>query len=280
MKTIDAAGPVDAVHPKEALARMQTRQESAFEKLNARVDLEVARRFGPQAQDAPEKPGPTPSPTEDAWTIPRPVPPRPEMATRCPTLHPESSGVINDYAIKEDDARTSTNLNELLAAQHLVTLTAATKANAVPTRMEPESAHVVPAHKRPDAHSEGKVVTEREPRRGAQADAARRAKSARAKSIGRRERDASYPNPKYRGDPDSSESGASSGSSDPNSDSSESDASSGSSEPNSDSSDSSSFGGVIPETPAVVGSGETRFTFWPHVNATALEDFDEKASLG
>ncbi|GMF23997.1 unnamed protein product [Phytophthora fragariaefolia] len=52
---------------QEALARMQTRQESALEKLNARVDLEVARRFGPQAQDAPEKPGPTPSPTEDAW---------------------------------------------------------------------------------------------------------------------------------------------------------------------------------------------------------------------
>ncbi|GMF23998.1 unnamed protein product [Phytophthora fragariaefolia] len=153
------------------------------------------------------------------------------MATRCPTLHPESSGVINDYAIKEDDARTSTNLNELLAAQHRVNLTAATKAGAAPTRMEPESAPVVPAHRRPNAHPEGKG------------------------------RDASYPNPKYRGDPDSSES----------------DASSGSSDPNSDSSDSSSFGDVIPDTPAVAGRGETRFTFWSYVNATALEDFDEKA---
>ncbi|GMF63315.1 unnamed protein product [Phytophthora fragariaefolia] len=35
---------------QEAVARMETRQDSALEKLNARLDLEVARRFGPRAQ--------------------------------------------------------------------------------------------------------------------------------------------------------------------------------------------------------------------------------------
>ncbi|GMF32153.1 unnamed protein product [Phytophthora fragariaefolia] len=38
---------------QEAVARMETRQDSALEKLNAGLDLEVARRFGPRAQGAP-----------------------------------------------------------------------------------------------------------------------------------------------------------------------------------------------------------------------------------
>ncbi|GMF21935.1 unnamed protein product [Phytophthora fragariaefolia] len=44
---------------QDAAARMETRQDSTLEKLNARLDLEVARRFGPgalkQLEDAPSQ---------------------------------------------------------------------------------------------------------------------------------------------------------------------------------------------------------------------------------
>ncbi|GMF46191.1 unnamed protein product [Phytophthora fragariaefolia] len=51
---------------QEAVARMETRQDSALEKLNARLDLEVARRFGPRAQGASEKLEDAPSHTDNA----------------------------------------------------------------------------------------------------------------------------------------------------------------------------------------------------------------------
>ncbi|GMF45841.1 unnamed protein product [Phytophthora fragariaefolia] len=51
---------------QEAVARMETRQDSALEKLNARLDLEVARRFGPRAQGASEKLEAVPSQTDNA----------------------------------------------------------------------------------------------------------------------------------------------------------------------------------------------------------------------
>ncbi|GMF39316.1 unnamed protein product [Phytophthora fragariaefolia] len=63
------------------------------------------------------------------------------------------------------------------------------------------------------------------------------------------------------------------------SDNSDSDSSSGSSDQDSDHSDSSSFEDVVPNVPTVIGPGGTMFTFRPYVNASALEDFDEKASL-
>ncbi|GMF30015.1 unnamed protein product [Phytophthora fragariaefolia] len=69
--------------------------------------------------------------------------------------------------------------------------------------------------------------------------------------------------PKYRG----------------SSDNSDSDSSSGSSDQDSDRSDSSSFEDVAPNVPTVTGPRGTMFTFRPYVNASALEDFDEKASL-
>ncbi|GMF55594.1 unnamed protein product [Phytophthora fragariaefolia] len=51
---------------QEAVARMETRQDSALEKLNARLDLEVARRFGPRAQGASEKLKHTPTQADNA----------------------------------------------------------------------------------------------------------------------------------------------------------------------------------------------------------------------
>ncbi|GMF48997.1 unnamed protein product [Phytophthora fragariaefolia] len=45
---------------------METRQNSALEKLNARLDLEVARRFGPRAQGASEKLEDAPTQTDNA----------------------------------------------------------------------------------------------------------------------------------------------------------------------------------------------------------------------
>ncbi|GMF35725.1 unnamed protein product [Phytophthora fragariaefolia] len=51
---------------QEAVARMETRQDSALEKLNATLDLEVARRFGPRAQGASEKREDAPDMTDDA----------------------------------------------------------------------------------------------------------------------------------------------------------------------------------------------------------------------
>ncbi|GMF30016.1 unnamed protein product [Phytophthora fragariaefolia] len=50
---------------QEAVARMETRQDSALEKLNARLDLEVARRFVPRAQGDSEKLEDAPSQTDN-----------------------------------------------------------------------------------------------------------------------------------------------------------------------------------------------------------------------
>ncbi|GMF44803.1 unnamed protein product [Phytophthora fragariaefolia] len=94
---------------------------------------------------------------------------------------------------------------------------------------------------RPDVRPERKAATEGETRRGVQPDAAKRAKSASAKSAERKGRDASSQNKKfkktlkYRGD----------------SDKSESDSSSGSSDPGSDHSDSNSFEDLAPNVPTV-----------------------------
>ncbi|GMF64319.1 unnamed protein product [Phytophthora fragariaefolia] len=126
-----------------------------------------------------------------------------------------------------------------------------------------------PARERPDVRSERKEAAEGETRRGAQPDAAKRPRPANAKSAERKGRDASSQNnkskrtPKYRG----------------SSDNSDSDSSSGSSDQDSYHSDSSSFEDVVPNVPTVTGRGGTMFTFRPYVNASALEDFDEKASL-
>ncbi|GMF60003.1 unnamed protein product [Phytophthora fragariaefolia] len=51
------------------------------------------------------------------------------------------------------------------------------------------------------------------------------------------------------------------------------------SDQDSDRSNGSSFEDVVPNVPTVAGPGGTMFTFRPYVNASALEDFDEKASL-
>ncbi|GMF32152.1 unnamed protein product [Phytophthora fragariaefolia] len=97
----------------------------------------------------------------------------------------------------------------------------------------------------------------------------RSARPANAKSAERKGRDASSQNnkskrtPKYRGSTDNSDS----------------DSRSGSSDQDSDHSDSSSFEDVVPNVPTVTGPGGTMFTFRPYVNASALEDFDEKAPL-
>ncbi|GMF36860.1 unnamed protein product [Phytophthora fragariaefolia] len=305
---------------------METRQDSALDRLNARLDSEVARRFGPQTQGASEKPEDVPSQADDAlvrreaeppeairleavrlerervdalltqyraqteahqaeesrrvsamvksmqreledmrvghareretaknietslrdklcnlWTTsaqttPRPVTSQPDSATSRPNLYPESSGVINDDAIKGEVRRPSTNLDELLAAQLRATFNVATKAGAAPPRVKVKSAPEAPARKRPDVRSEREAATEGETRRGAQSDAAKRAKPASAKSAERKRRDASSQNnkskktPKHRG----------------SSDKSESDSISGSSDQDSDHSDSSSFEDVVP----------------------------------
>ncbi|GMF37872.1 unnamed protein product [Phytophthora fragariaefolia] len=67
----------------------------------------------------------------------RPVMSQPDLATSRPILYPESSGVINDDAIKGEVRRPSTNLDELLAAQLGATLDVTTKAGAAPTRLPP-----------------------------------------------------------------------------------------------------------------------------------------------
>ncbi|GMF46190.1 unnamed protein product [Phytophthora fragariaefolia] len=126
-----------------------------------------------------------------------------------------------------------------------------------------------PAHKNPDVRSERKAATGGETQRGAQPDAAKRARPANAKSAERKGRDASSQNnkskktPKYRG----------------SSDDSDSDSSSGRNDQDSYRSDSSPFEDVVPNVPTLTGPGGTIFTFRPYVNASALEDFDEKASL-
>ncbi|GMG16130.1 unnamed protein product [Phytophthora fragariaefolia] len=344
---------------QEMVARMETRQDSALEKLNARLDLKVARTFGPQAQGASEKLEDAPTQTDNArvhrktetqeaarleavrlvreradaplapyraqmgahqaeearrittmmesmqqelehmrverareretaknvqtflreqlrnirttsvQTTTQPVTSQPDLAISRPILYPESSGVINDDVIKGEVGRPSTNLDELLAAQLRATLDVAPNTGAAPTRVKTESAPQAPACKRPDVRSARKVATEGETRREAQPDAAKRARPANAKSAERKRRDASSQNnkskktPKYRG----------------SSDNSDSDSSSGSSDQDADRSDSSSFEDVVPNAPTVTGPGGTMFTFRPNLNASALEEFDEKASL-
>ncbi|GMG15702.1 unnamed protein product [Phytophthora fragariaefolia] len=338
---------------------METRQDSALEKLNARLDLKVARRFGPRAQGASEKLEDVPGQTDDtrvhreaetqeaarleavrlereradallaqyraqteahhaeearrvmtmvesmqreledmrverareremaknvqtflreqlrnirttsAQTTPRPVTSQPDLATSRPTLYPESSGVINDVTIKGEVRWPSTNLDELLAAQLRATLDVATKTDAAPTRVNVESSPEASARKRPDVRSERKAAAAGETRHGAQPNAAKRARPASAKSAERKGRDASSQNnklkntPKHRG----------------SSDKSDSDSTSESSDQDSDRSDSSSLEDVVPNVPTVAGPGGTMFTFRPYVNASALEDVDEKASL-
>ncbi|GMF57127.1 unnamed protein product [Phytophthora fragariaefolia] len=191
--------------------------------------------------------------TTSAQTTPRPVTSQPDLASSRPTLYPESRGVIKDDAIKGEVRRPSKNLDELLAAQLRATLKVATKAGAAPARVKTESAPEAPARKCPDMRSERKAATEGETRRGAQPDAAKRARPANAKSTERKGRGASSQNnkskktPTYRGSSDNSDSGSSSGSSDQDS----------------DRSDSSSFEDVVPNVPIVTGPGGTMFTFRP-----------------
>ncbi|GMF23339.1 unnamed protein product [Phytophthora fragariaefolia] len=170
-----------------------------------------------------------------------------------PTLYPESSGVINDDAINGEVRRPSTNLDELLAAQLRAALNGATKAGAAPPRVKVGSAPEAPAHKRPDVRSERKAANEGETRRGAQPDAAKRAKPASAKSAERKGRDASSQNNKLKHNPKHRDS----------SDKSDSDSCSGSSDQNSDGFVSSSFEDVVPNVPTVAGPGGTMFTFRP-----------------
>ncbi|GMF38658.1 unnamed protein product [Phytophthora fragariaefolia] len=342
-----------------AVAWMETRQDSALEKLNARLDLEVVGRFGSQAQGASEKLEDVPYQAGDARVrreaetqeaarreavrlereradallaqyraqteahqaevaqrvtimvesmqqeledmrverdqeretannvqtflrgqlrnirttsaqmTPRPVTSQPDLATSRPNLYPESSGVINDDVTKGEVWRPFTNLDELLAAQLRATLDVAPKTGAAPTRVKVESAPEAPARKRPDVSSERKVATEGETRRGAQPDAAKRARPASAKSAERKGRDASSQNNKSKKTPKHCGS----------SDNSDYDSSSGSSGQDSDRSDSSSLEDAVPNVPTVTGPGGTMFTFRPYVNASALEAFDEKASL-
>ncbi|GMF36810.1 unnamed protein product [Phytophthora fragariaefolia] len=64
---------------------METRQDSALEKLNTRLDLEVARMFGPRAQGASEKLEDVPSQTDDARAESAPEVP----AHKRPDVHSE-----------------------------------------------------------------------------------------------------------------------------------------------------------------------------------------------
>ncbi|GMF33074.1 unnamed protein product [Phytophthora fragariaefolia] len=186
--------------------------------------------------------------TTSAQTTPRPVTSQPDLATSCPNLYPESSGVIDDDVIKGEVRRPSTNLDELLAAQLPATLDVGPKTGAAPTRVKVDSAPEAPARKRPDVRFKRKVATEGETQRGADASS---------------QNNKSKKTPKYCG----------------SSDNPDSDSSSGSNDHDSDRSDSSSFEDVVPNVPTVTGPGGTMFTFRLYANASALEDFDEKASL-
>ncbi|GMF52972.1 unnamed protein product [Phytophthora fragariaefolia] len=163
---------------QDAVARMETHQESALEKPNARLDLEDTRRFGPRGQGASEK--------------------------------------LEDAPGQDNDAR---------------------------VHREPETQEAI---------SLEAVRLERE-----------RAAALLAQGDTSSQNNKSKKTPKHR----------------INSDKSESDLSSGSSDQDSDHSDSSSFEDVVPNVPTVPGPVGTMFTFQPYFNASAREDFDEKASL-
>ncbi|GMF41181.1 unnamed protein product [Phytophthora fragariaefolia] len=323
-RVTDAAAPVNAPRPgrsrasassgstqvalnamyqvQEAVARMETRQDSALEKLNARLDLEVARRFGPRAQGASEKLEHAPTQTDNARVHhetetqeaarleavrlereradallaqyrAQTEAHQAEEARRVTTMVKSMQQELEHMRVERAREReTAKNVQTFLREQlrNIRTTSVQTTPRSVTSQPDlttsrailyPESSGVI--------NDDRKAATEGETRRGAQPDAAKRARPANAKSAERKGRDASSQNnkskrtPKYRG----------------SSDNSDSDSSSGSSDQDSNHSDSSSFEDVVPNIPTVTGPGGTMFTFRPYVNASALEDFDEKASL-
>ncbi|KAG6580291.1 uncharacterized protein IUM83_15173 [Phytophthora cinnamomi] len=266
---------------EEAVARMERHQDSALEKLHPKLNLEVARRFGPPARDTPAKVESTRSATDVARTR-REAETREAARLEAARLERErTDALLARYRIQTEahqaeeaqrvtammeflqreiedmragGPRSERNLDEFLAAQLRATLSAA--------------APDAPARGSADARPERKAQAEDVPQRKAQVGSAR-GRSVRVAS--RQSEGGGTPRPaernrgysKHRGDPDSSDSGSSS------------DRSSS----NSDSSDSSSFEDVAQNAPTVAGPGGTLFTFRPYVNAKSLEDFDEKASL-
>ncbi|GMF39989.1 unnamed protein product [Phytophthora fragariaefolia] len=245
---------------QEAVARMETRQDSALEKLNARLDLEVARRFGPRSQGASEKLEDVPSETET------------QEAARLEAMRLERERA--DTLLAQYHAQTEAHQAE--EARRVTTMVGSMQQELDDMRgertRERETAKNVQTFLREQLRNIRTTYAQTTPRPvTSQPDLAtsRPNLPANVKSAERKRRDALFQNnklkktPKHRGIWDKYDS----------------DSSSGSSDQDSDRSDSSSFEDVVPNVPIVTGPGGTMFTFRPYVNASALEDFDEKASL-
>ncbi|GMF46112.1 unnamed protein product [Phytophthora fragariaefolia] len=217
---------------QEAVARMETRQYSALEKLNARLDLEVARRFGPRTQGASEKLEDVPSQTDNA------------------RVHRETE---TQEAGRLDAVRLGRERADALLAQ----CRAQTEAHqAESMQQELEDMRVERARERETAKNVQTILRGR----------LRNIRTTSSQTPPRpvtSQPDLATSRPILYPEPSGSDSYWNSGSSDQDS----------------DHSDSSSFEDVAPNVPTVAGPGGTTFTFGPYVNASALEGFDEKASL-
>ncbi|GMF41724.1 unnamed protein product [Phytophthora fragariaefolia] len=281
---------------------METRQDSALEKLNARLDLEVARRFGPRAQGASEKREDAPPQTDNARVHRETETQEAARLEAVRLVRERADALLAQYraqteAHQAEEARRVTTMVESMqkALEHMRVERAREpdtaknvqtflrgqlrniRMTSVQTTPRPVTSQPDLATSRPNLYPEfsgvinddRKAATEAGTRLGAQPDAAKRARPANAKSAERKGRDASSQNNKSKRTPKCRGS----------SDNSDSDSSSGSSDQDSDHSDSSSFEDVVPNIPTVTGPDGTMFTFRPYVNASALADFDEKASL-
>ncbi|GMF19437.1 unnamed protein product [Phytophthora fragariaefolia] len=177
---------------------METRQDSALEKLNTRLDLEVARRFGPRAQGASKKTEDVPSQADDASV----------------RREAETQEAARLEAVCQECERAAALLAQYRAQAEAHQAEEARRVTAMVESMQQE----------PEDMRVGRTREQKQPK-------------------------------------------------------SDSDSRSESSDQDSYHSDSSSFKDVVPNAPTVAGPGGTMFTFRPYVNASALEDFDEKASL-
>ncbi|GMF29899.1 unnamed protein product [Phytophthora fragariaefolia] len=289
-RVIDAAGPVDAPRPNAPTAR----DDHVPPQLNARLDLEVARRFGPRAQGASEKLEDVPSRTDNARVHRETekledVPSQTDNARVHRETETQKAARLEAVRLERERAdtrlaqyRAQTEAHQAEEARRVTTMVEAMQQELEDMRVERtrerETAKNVQTFLREQLRNIRTTSVQTTPRpvtpnliwrsvarTGSQNPVA----PANAKSAERKGRDALSKNnklkktPKHRG----------------SSDNSDSDSSSGSSDQASDRSYSSSFEDVVPNVPTVTGPGGTMFTFRPYVNASALEDFDEKASL-
>ncbi|GMF61150.1 unnamed protein product [Phytophthora fragariaefolia] len=206
---------------------METRQDSALEKLNARLDLEVARRFGPRAQGASEKLEDAPTQTDNA---------RIHRET-------ETQEAARLVAVRLERERADALLAQYRAQTEAHQTEEARRVTTMVESMQQELGHMRVERAR-----------ERETAKNVQTFFREQLRNIRTTSV------QTTPRP-VTSQPDLSTSRPIL------------------SDQDSDRSDSSSFEDVVPNVPTVTGPGGTMFTFRPYVNASALEDFDEKASL-